>query len=120
MPSFAIGRGASCESNRGRLRAKQANDAPPHEPRRLPRWGCEEFLGAAARHSHQLWHPVKDRSCWTAYLDACDATGCHAPAPPLQPYCREADGYLHKCTPGGARQLDHLCLTNCSAVSRVR
>ena len=78
------------------------------------RWACEEFLAAAARHTHQLWHPVKDRACWAAYLDACDATGCHAPAPPLQPYCRDEGGAVRKCTPGQDRQPGHFCVTNCS------
>ena len=70
-----------------------------------PAWGCDDFVGAAARHTHELWHPLKRRDCWVAYLDACDASGCHAPAPPLQAHCHDsATGDLHTCAHDDARR----------------
>ena len=115
-PSSVSGPGASCGSNlRGQLACQPSKRrAFPRTVTTYRRWDCEEFLAAAARHTHQLWHPVKDRACWAAYLDACDATGCHTPAPPLQPYCRDEGGSVRKCTPGRDRQPGHFCVTNCS------
>ena len=63
---------------------------------------CDDFLGAAARHTHELWHPVKSRGCWASYLDACNATGCHEPPPPLQVHCRDAEGFMRRCAPAGS------------------
>mmetsp|Transcript_50982 Transcript_50982/g.108939 ORF Transcript_50982/g.108939 Transcript_50982/m.108939 type:complete len:320 (-) Transcript_50982:231-1190(-) len=41
-----------------------------------PAWKCGEFLLAAASHTQEIWHPVKNRTCWVRYLDTCSAQGC--------------------------------------------
>lgn len=48
-----------------------------HSFRYRPYHNCSAFLRSAAAHTLDLWHPVKERSCWARYLDACNATGCH-------------------------------------------
>ena len=116
MPSFASGLGAYLRVEPAWLQIELTRPGTPTEvPLHIndyahSRWDCDEFLGAAARDMHELWHPVKNRSCWAAYLDACDATGCHAPAPALQPYCRETGGVMRKCTLSAHQH----CVTNCT------
>ena len=63
-----------------------------------PVWECADFVGAASRHTHEIWHPLKERDCWVQYLDACDASGCHTAAPPLLSHCHDtAGGFLRTC-----------------------
>eukprot|EP00966_Prymnesium_polylepis_P009615 221900-Prymnesium_polylepis.1 len=47
-----------------------------------PDWACGTFLKSAAAHTQELWHPVKHRECWAAFLDSCTARGCAKVPPP--------------------------------------
>ena len=33
-----------------------------------PAVGCAEYVAALARHTNELWHPVKERACVVHYL----------------------------------------------------
>ena len=35
-----------------------------------PVWPCTSFLRARGEQTHELWHPVKNRSCVVDWLDA--------------------------------------------------
>ena len=79
-----------CElSTFGELRAREwRNRSLDYFFRYRPDWECADFLGAAARHTSELWHPLKMRGCWVDFLDSCNATGCTAAVPPLRSHCR--------------------------------
>ena len=65
------------DMNVGKRRAQAHSHVGDHF-RYRPQWECAEFLHnyTAGRATGELWHPVKNRSCWVAYLDSCDPTGC--------------------------------------------
>ena len=42
-----------------------------------PVWDCSDFLAARQRQTYELWHPVKNRSCFVAWLDG-QAAAAHA------------------------------------------
>ena len=62
--------------------ARCAWASPPADRFRFrPSWPCDDFVAAVAAEDAGFWHPVKERECWRAYLDSCNASGCAYPRP---------------------------------------
>lgn len=107
LPMLCATAAEGCElATFGELRARAwRNRSLDYFFRYRPDWECGDFLAAAARHTNELWHPLKLRDCWVDYLDSCTATGCTAPVPPLRSHCKSFQPQSRPSTHGDPRFL---------------